>query len=166
VMESDWRRSFERLLRKLLQYPNNPAVVLLHSFRWTHPQVGRGPMYASCMQMAPSCDSATGSMNGACPEVRRGLTGRHIYVMGREIVTDMQPRAGACYPMQDGNKTQQDGTFWATAETGRTQNTCTSRRASSSSLHTVGSPLLAGRRPSAPVFVCSLMPCLDPLLLR
>eukprot|EP00798_Chlamydomonas_sp_ICE-L_P032023 gene32023-16547_t len=31
------RRAFERLLRKLLQYPNRPAVVLMHSYIWGQP---------------------------------------------------------------------------------------------------------------------------------
>lgn len=28
------RRAFERMLRKLLSYPNKPAVIILHVFRW------------------------------------------------------------------------------------------------------------------------------------
>lgn len=28
------RRSFERMLRKLLDYPNKPAVIILNAFRW------------------------------------------------------------------------------------------------------------------------------------
>lgn len=28
------RRPYERLIRKLLQYPNRPAVVLIHAYRW------------------------------------------------------------------------------------------------------------------------------------
>ena len=28
------RRPFERLIRKLLQYPRRPAVVLMHAYRW------------------------------------------------------------------------------------------------------------------------------------
>jgi hypothetical protein len=31
-MESEMRRAFERLIRKLLNFPNKPAVVLVNSF--------------------------------------------------------------------------------------------------------------------------------------
>ncbi|KAG1678053.1 hypothetical protein FOA52_000849 [Chlamydomonas sp. UWO 241] len=31
---NEYRRAFERLLRKLLEYPNSPAVVLVHSYDW------------------------------------------------------------------------------------------------------------------------------------
>ncbi|KAG1678961.1 hypothetical protein FOA52_013024 [Chlamydomonas sp. UWO 241] len=34
------RRPYERLLRKLLSYPRNPAVVLIHSFVWNDPMPG------------------------------------------------------------------------------------------------------------------------------
>lgn len=33
-MDNNARRSYERLIRKLLLYPNRPAVVLYHAFRW------------------------------------------------------------------------------------------------------------------------------------
>lgn len=34
MFENSMRRAYERLLRKLLQYPNAPAVVLVHSYCW------------------------------------------------------------------------------------------------------------------------------------
>ena len=34
MVENSMRRAYERLLRKLLQYPNAPAVVLIHSYCW------------------------------------------------------------------------------------------------------------------------------------
>jgi hypothetical protein len=33
-VDSDLRRSFERLIRKLLNFPNRPAVVLVNSFMY------------------------------------------------------------------------------------------------------------------------------------
>ena len=36
------RRAFERLLRKLLGYPNRPAVVLLHAYAWNQVTWGGG----------------------------------------------------------------------------------------------------------------------------
>ena len=35
-------REYERLLRRLLVYPNRPAVLLLHMFKWWPPHKGRG----------------------------------------------------------------------------------------------------------------------------
>ena len=34
AFENDVRRPFERLLRKLLKFPNRPAVVLMHAYVW------------------------------------------------------------------------------------------------------------------------------------
>ena len=34
AFENDVRRPFERLLRKILNFPNRPAVVLMHSYVW------------------------------------------------------------------------------------------------------------------------------------
>ena len=34
AFQNNLRRSFERLLRKLLNYPNFPAVVLVHAYIW------------------------------------------------------------------------------------------------------------------------------------
>ena len=34
LFENSMRRAYERLLRKLLKYPNGPAVVLVHSYCW------------------------------------------------------------------------------------------------------------------------------------
>ena len=36
------RRAFERLVRKLLSYPNRPAVVLLHAYAWNQVTWGGG----------------------------------------------------------------------------------------------------------------------------
>ncbi len=42
------RRPYERLLRKLLNYPNRPAVVLMHGFRWFQiPVEGTGKFWTS-----------------------------------------------------------------------------------------------------------------------
>ncbi|GIM10433.1 hypothetical protein Vretimale_13985 [Volvox reticuliferus] len=35
-MNNQIRRPYERLLRKLLGYPNRPAVILMHAYRWFH----------------------------------------------------------------------------------------------------------------------------------
>ncbi|KAG1660750.1 hypothetical protein FOA52_010624 [Chlamydomonas sp. UWO 241] len=34
LFNNDMRRAYERLIRKLLSYPNQPAVVLLHTYTW------------------------------------------------------------------------------------------------------------------------------------
>lgn len=39
-MDNAPRRSFEKLLRKLLAYPNKPAVIVLNAFKWF--KVGAG----------------------------------------------------------------------------------------------------------------------------
>jgi len=40
LFDNEYRRAYERLLRKLLNYPNNPAVVLMHSYNWMAPPHG------------------------------------------------------------------------------------------------------------------------------
>lgn len=41
LFTNEYRRAYERLLRKLLGYPNRPAVVLMHSFNWMAPPIGK-----------------------------------------------------------------------------------------------------------------------------
>ena len=42
--EGDQRKGFERLLRKLLNYPKKPAVILVNSFAYMHTGEWRGPL--------------------------------------------------------------------------------------------------------------------------
>lgn len=39
------RRPYERLLRKALSLPNNPAVLLMHSYAWFKPEPHLGNFY-------------------------------------------------------------------------------------------------------------------------
>lgn len=41
LFDNEYRRAYERLLRKLLNYPKHPAVVLMHSYNWMAPPIGR-----------------------------------------------------------------------------------------------------------------------------
>jgi hypothetical protein len=39
------RRPYERLLRKVLSLPNNPAVILVHAYAWFKPEPHLGNFY-------------------------------------------------------------------------------------------------------------------------
>jgi hypothetical protein len=41
------RRPYERLLRKALSLPNNPAVLLMHSYAWFKPEPHLGNFYSN-----------------------------------------------------------------------------------------------------------------------
>ena len=56
AFQNNLRRSFERLLRKLLNYPNFPAVVLVHAYIWYQVGVQQavtvwGHIHALCNQV-------------------------------------------------------------------------------------------------------------------
>ena len=63
---NNMRRPFERLIRKLLRYPNHPAVVLMHEYVWFYVSA-QGHMrlhllfrlLASCIMLAVWDSSAT-----------------------------------------------------------------------------------------------------------
>eukprot|EP00798_Chlamydomonas_sp_ICE-L_P000444 gene444-1844_t len=48
VMDNQVRRPFERLIRKLLNYPRRPAVLLLHAYTWFRVVPFSGAFWTSC----------------------------------------------------------------------------------------------------------------------
>jgi len=48
VMDNPVRRPFERLLRKLMYYPNKPAVIMVHSYIWHKLAPFAGVYWTSC----------------------------------------------------------------------------------------------------------------------
>ncbi len=53
LYENNQRRAFERLLRKLLKYPNKPAVVLVHAYCWYQVTGGNPPRWGLSQNLLP-----------------------------------------------------------------------------------------------------------------
>jgi len=78
LFANEYRRSYERLLRKLLVYPHEPAVILMHSYNWMAPPHGNfwTNLEREYNEFAWFYDLPALSLKACCyHEMRKGLDG-------------------------------------------------------------------------------------------
>jgi hypothetical protein len=81
-VDAPLRRSFERLIRKLLQYPNRPAVAVLSTYKRTSESPPLGPPWGGSV--------GGGERRGKSWE---GEVGLHLFGCGKVVGSARPPRS-------------------------------------------------------------------------